>query len=152
MPISSFKDLKQVYDNINFPTVEHLEQLYQPLKESLKYGEYDLESIIYRFIDDQLAAVIITVKGDTNSLGVINLLQETYGEGEPVKHDVKSGSIINLLPQTHRKGGQDKIVWHIIDGYSWNGEKVKMYCWPLNLHAVQIIISCKKYLVKYIYK
>jgi hypothetical protein len=74
-PLSSFNNLKKVNEE---PTGLIS---YNSTNENLNLGNYILDEIRYVFYKEQLAAVAIVTKGESNSRGVLKILQVAYGNG-----------------------------------------------------------------------
>lgn len=111
-PLSSFKNLKKVYEEPS--GLIH----YNSTNENLNLGNYVLDEIRYVFYKEQLAAVAINTKGESNSRGVLKILQDAYGNGYHVneyieEYDWFGEKVIMSYGQNSITGDAQIFIWSI---------------------------------------
>jgi len=91
-PLGSFKNMVEIREGSG---------LYQSTSENLSLGEYALDGVTYQFYKGQLYSILIEIKGYSNCVGVLKILQEDYGKGYQSNE--------------------------YIEEYFWSGKKVSMF-------------------------
>lgn len=99
MSIDSFKDMIPIMDSSN--SANKRVQYYHRATDNMSIGEYQLSEILYVFYHGKLMRIMIETKGLVNSRGILEMLQDLYGNGfkdnEYIEEYYWGGSKVTLL-------------------------------------------------------